>query len=163
MVLELYRDLVALYEKTHAVHIRTVKVPDCATLHPTLGEHYETLQGMVDSLGEDVIQKIMGEDVPGAMECLKKATVDTETEHADAEEIVQDMLKDYAFVVASFEKCAKEEKNLLAQNVLLELWGKSNAIYADMCREVCEEEYETPKEEEKESEKPKPNIGIKAA
>lgn len=162
MVVDLYRDLVALYEKIHSVHIRTVRMPDCATLHPTLVEHYETLQDMVDSLGEDVIQKIMGEDVPGAMECLKNATVDTETEHADAEEIVADVLKDYAFVVASFEKCSKAEKNLLAQNVLLELWGKATKIHADMCREVCEEEYETPKNEENETsgeaEKPKASV-----
>lgn len=155
-MLELYHDLVALYEKIHAAHIRTVNMPGTATLHPTLGAHYETLQDMVDTVGEDIIVKAMKKPLPSPMECLKKATVNTETEHADAEETAADVYKDYEYLSASFRDAATGEKNLLVQNILLNLWDTSTKLCADMAREVCEEEYG-----EKEEKEPAKKMGIK--
>ncbi len=159
-MLELYRDLVALYEKTHAAHIRTVNMPGTATLHPTLGAHYETLQDMVDTVGEDIIVKAMKKPLPSPMECLKKSTIDTEAEHADAEETASDLYKDYEYLSASFRDAATGEKNLLVQNILLNLWDASTKLCADMAREICEEEGEESEPEEPKKE-PKGN-GIKA-
>lgn len=150
---ELYSDIVALYNKVHTLHIRTVKMKGTATLHPTLWEHYESLQEMVDTFGEDIIQKSLDKDVPSPMECFKKATIETDIILNNNEEIVDELYKDYEYLKADLKKEATNAKDLLVQNILIDMWNKTAGFCADISREMCDEEefIESPKEVEKEA------------
>lgn len=160
---ELYTNLVSLYNKAHHLHIRTVKMKGTATLHPTLWAHYESLQDMVDLFGEDIIQKSLNKDVPSPMECLKKATIETDVILDNAEEIIDELYKDYEYLKADLKKEAINAKDLLIQNILIDMWNKTAGFCADISREMCEEEEESKEiknEIEKESKVIK--MGIKA-
>lgn len=135
-MLELYSNLVSIYNKSHALHIRTVNMKGCPTLHSTIGNHYETLQGMVDRVGEDIIVKSLGKTLPTTSECLKKATINEEMELENAEDIVDELYKDYEYLSSDLKKKATSEKNLLVQNILIELWDLSTKFCADMEREM---------------------------
>ena len=137
-MLELYSNLVSIYNKSHALHIRTVNMKDCATLHTTIGNHYETLQEMVDRVWEDIIIKSLDKTLPSTSECLKKATINEEMELECAEDIIDELYKDYEYLSSDLKKKSNAEKNLLVQNILIEMWDLSTKLCADMKREMCE-------------------------
>lgn len=162
---ELYCDLVALYTKLHNTHIQTVKMAECATLHPTLWEHYETLQGMIDRLWEDVLIKWLDAEIPSPLQCLKSSTISWETMYSDSEEIVSDIYKDYEYLKNDIKTKAINEKDLLIQNILIELRDTATKLCADMSREMCDKDdsKKETKKESKEIEMPKIKwLGIKA-
>lgn len=165
-LIELYCDIFSLYNKIHTVHIRTVKMKDTATLHPLLGTHYERIESMQDSFGEDIIQKELGEDVPSPMECIKSATIKGDMLYDNAEEIVDDLYSDYEYLKEDLRKAAQSEKNLLIQQIIIDHLKTMTDLCADITREMCDEEEEKKDIEEiiktgSETEKPKVKLGVK--
>ena len=155
--LEIYSDIFALYNKLHTVHIRTVNMNCTATLHPLLGAHYEMLEDMQDTFGEDIIQKSLGKNVPTPLESLNMATISGEEIADNSEDIVEDLYKDYEYLKANLKKATESEKNLLVQNILLGLWDTATKLCADISREMEGEE-----EEKEETEEDTPKVGIPA-
>ena len=99
----------------------------------------ETLQGMVDRVGEDIIIKSLGKTLPTTSECLKKATINEEMELENAEDIAEELYKDYEYLASDLKKKATSEKNLLVQNILIDMWDSSTKFCADIEREMEDE------------------------
>jgi DNA-binding ferritin-like protein len=155
-MLELYSDIAVLYNKVHTLHIKTVKMPCCATLHPTLGNHYEILEWLVDKVWEDIIQKGLNEEVCWISECIKNATIKDDMIYDDEETIIDDLSKDYDYLIWDIKNKANKEKDLLIQNILLDVRNEMTKLCADIERE--KEEIDDKKETKKES---KPKMWIK--
>lgn len=156
-MIELYCDFVVLYNKIHTLHINTVRMRWCATLHPTLWEHYEKLQSLVDLVWEDILQKALNKEIPTLSECIKKSTIKDDMIYDDKDEIIDDIYKDYEYISSSIGKKSSSEKNLLIQNILLWIRDNLTKLCADISREMCEDE-----SIEKEKKEDKPKMGIKA-
>ena len=69
----LYCDVFCLHDKVHAYHIKTVKMPCSATLHPTLWGIYTSLEEIVDSFGENIIIKYLDKKLPSPMDCYNES------------------------------------------------------------------------------------------
>jgi DNA-binding ferritin-like protein len=135
-MIELYSDIVALYNKVHMIHIRTVNMEDTETLHPLLWSHYSILQDMVDRFWEDIIQKWLEKDVPTTLECLKKTTISENMMYDDVDEIVDDLYKDYEYLKNDIKQKTNKEKDLLIQNILIDFWDTATKLCADIKREI---------------------------
>ena len=134
-MIELYSDIVALYNKVHMIHIRTVNMWCTATLHPLLWIHYSILQDMVDRFWEDIIQKGLKKDVPTTLECLKKTTISENMMYDEKQEIVDDLYKDYEYLRDDIKQKTNKEKDLLIQNILIDFWDTATKLVADLSRE----------------------------
>ena len=148
MLLDTYKDLVSIYNKSHTDHIRTVNMNGAKTLHPTLGEHYEAFQDMVDTFWEDIIVKSLNKPLPSVSKCLKDSTI-VEEDYDNVDDILNDLYKDYEYLAKTLEKDADIELNLLVQNKLIDMWDRLTKMCSDLSREMCEEKDE-PKQIQKE-------------
>lgn len=153
-MIELYCNFVALYNKIHTVHIKTVNMKCSANLHPTLWEHYETLQEIVDKFWEDIIVKQLQQDLPTPLDCLKKSTISGEMIYSDDEEIVNDVCKDYIYILWDIKTKTSSEKDLLIQNILLWIRETITKLKADIDR-LMKDEDDMPMKTETKSETPK--------
>lgn len=160
---EIYCDIFSLYNKIHTLHIRTVKMKDCATLHSLLGIHYELIESMQDTFGEDILQKSLEIDVPSPMECLKDSTIKSDMIYDDEEEIIDDLYKDYEYLKNDLKKASISEKDLLVQNLLIDMWRTMTNLCADITREMDDEVEPVSKENKTDMMKEKTmKMGIKA-
>lgn len=148
-MIELFSDLIVLYNKLHNIHIKTVNMMCCATLHPLLWEHYETLQSIVDRVWEDILIKSLNKDLPKLSQSIKQATISDDIDYKDEEEIVDDLCKDYEYIISDIKKLTNKQTDLLIQNILIDVRNEFTKLYADIERQ---------KEDEEEMKKPVINL-----
>lgn len=132
-MIELYSDLVTLYNKVHFLHIKTVKMEWTCILHDVLGGHYGKLQDIVDRFWEDVLVK-SDKELPTTSECLKKSTINEEMMLESKDEITDDLYKDYEYLKNRLKEQTNKEKNLLIQNILIDMWDEFTKFCADISR-----------------------------
>lgn len=134
---QIYCDLFCLHDKVHTYHIRTVKTPESATLHSTLGGIYTSLEEIVDSFWENVIIKYLWEDLPSPLECYQETSY-ASCENTDPEEILSELYEE----IEEMEVVLREENNK-ADNCLAQLispiWDKFTGFCADLSREMCDD------------------------
>ena len=134
---KIYCDLVCLYDKAHTYHIRTVKMPCSATLHPTLWGIYNWLEEIVDNFGENIIIKYLNKELPSTMDCYNQS-IYTDCDATEDESIVTDLYSDIEEVEQKLKTLNNEADNCLAQ-LIWPIREKFTGFCADLSREMEDE------------------------
>lgn len=149
--IQIYIDLVALYNKTHTYHIRTIKMKEAFNLYSYLGDMYECVSGLYDRVWEDIIQKKLNKNIPSTNEIMSKTNIGEEIETSDINEYVMDLYDDVEQLLMYVEEAVKSEKDLLIQNILLEIQDKLSGLCADLERLSEDEEDDNEMEDDSET------------
>lgn len=138
--IQIFCDLFVLHDKVHVAHMNTVKMSWCATIHPTLGAIYESLDELVDKFWEDVIIKYSKWKLPWFKECIAKSTI-WDNVDGNPQKIVRDLYMDCEKLEATLG-----DENNKADNNLAQLIGpireKFTVFCADLEREQVDEDIE---------------------
>lgn len=128
MISKLYSDIRALRNKAEKYHFDTVCFTSAENVHKGLEKVYEGAFDIMHTIAETIIVSINQELVPCEDEVAKETDIVTWKETGDLGEIVEEIEKDIRFIIDEFYEEIKKEKNLVSQNVLMELTVKMTKL-----------------------------------
>ncbi|MGZ4160208.1 MAG: Dps family protein [Neobacillus sp.] len=114
-----------LYTKLHQFHWY-VKGPQFFTLHAKFEELYNEAATTIDELAEQLLI-IGGKPISTLKDYLQIATIKETTEVLTAEEMVQDIVKDYSQLIDELKagmEAAEQSNDEVSSDMFLELIGK---------------------------------------